>query len=91
MIIALIIFLGIAFCIHYDSKKAEEWHDHKQIIIVIVAEETKLDDYCTKYKPSWMAKRDYLKEIMELNNMTRSTLHEGQILKFYYVVDNCNK
>ena len=85
MIIAIIIFFGVAYYIHYDSKKAEEWHDHKQIIIIIVAENMKLDDYCMKYKPVWMTKRDYLKEIMELNNMSRLELHENQILKLYYV------
>ena len=55
---------------------------------VTVTKETKLDDYYALYKPDWMTKRDYRREIMELNDLSKLTLHEGQILKLYYVKEN---
>lgn len=73
---------------HCENKKNYQWHNCKEIIFIKVTEDIKLDDFCIKYKPDWMTKRDYRREIMELNDLSKSTLHEGQILKLYYVKEN---
>ena len=83
----ILIFLVVAYYMHYDSKKTSEWHDRKEIITVKVAKGIKLSDYCTQYKPTWMTNRYYRHEIMELNDLSKSALHEGQILKLYYVAE----
>ena len=66
-----------------DMQRRYDWEEHREVITVYIDYGDTLHGLWAEYGPSWMDRREWTYEVMELNDMDSCMLYAGQTLKVY--------
>ena len=66
-----------------DAQRRSHWENTREVITVFIYPGDTLHGLWVEYGPSWMDRREWSYEVMELNGMDSCMLYVGQTLKIY--------
>ena len=66
-----------------DMQRRSDWENNREVITVYIDYGDTLHGLWAEYGPSWMDRREWTYEVMELNDMDSCMLYAGQTLEIY--------
>ena len=84
MCVTIIVTMIVAVTtVSADMQRRSHWENTREVITVFIYYGDTLHGLWAEYGPSWMDRREWTYEVMELNGMDSCMLYVGQTLKIY--------
>lgn len=81
IIVCTIIIMIMSVC--KDIARKNEWVNNREVIYVHVYSGDSIDKYWGQYAPSWLDRRQYRYDFMELNGRASCDLYAGETIALY--------